>query len=446
MRLIVIGAVAGGMSAASKLRRLDPSIDITVFEKGKDVSYGACGLPYYLSGEIKSDQTLVARTPEKFREKGIDLRLNHEVTHVDAKAHTVTVFDHETKKGREEPYDKLLIATGASAIRLPVEGRDLENIHTLSSLAEGRALHDALRREDVKHVTLIGAGYIGVEMSEALRKLGLEVTVIEQEDHVLPKFSPMTGKTVGNTMRENGVDLRTGEALKGYAGKETVRKVLTDQGEIETDLVIESIGVGPNTSFLKPTGMKMLKNGAIVVNERMETSLEDIYAAGDCAAMPNRLTGGLSYLPLGTHANKAGRVVAEQIAGNDDTFDGVIGSSVLKGFDLEIARTGLTDEEAAKSETFDVGTVEIKAPDRSGYYPGATPVEIKLYYDKKTCRIVGTEMIGKSGVAHRINVAATAISAKMTAKQVAALDLAYAPPFSPVWDPLQTACNQVKCG
>ena len=445
MRLIVIGAVAGGMSAASKLKRLDPSISVTVFEKGEDVSYGACGLPYYLSGEIESDQTLVARSPEDFREKGIDLRLKHEVTKVNPREKTLAVLNHELGHEETFPYDRLLIATGASAIRLPVDGRTLEGIHTLASLAEGRALHKALREKDVKHVTLVGAGYIGVEVSEALRTLGLEVTVVEQEDRVLPKFSDMVGEEVGKTMREHGVTLHLGESLKRYEGNGRVSKVVTDKREIETDLVIEAIGVRPNTAFLEQSGIKTLENGAILVSERMESNLEDVYAAGDCAAMPNRLTEKESYLPLGTHANKAGRVVAERLAGKDTVFEGVIGSSVLKAFDLEVARTGLTDGEAERTEAFEVESLTIKAPDRSGYYPGATPVRIKLSFDKRTCRIVGVEMVGKKGVAHRINVAATAISAGMTARQVAMLDLAYAPPFSPVWDPLQTACNQVKC-
>ncbi|MFW6284884.1 MAG: CoA-disulfide reductase [Bacillota bacterium] len=446
MRIVIIGAVAGGMSAASKLRRLDSKSDIVVFEKGEDVSYGACGLPYYLSGEVESDQTLVARTPEKFREKGIDLRLRHEATEVNPKKKTVSVHDHEKNETKEEPYDKLLIATGASAIRLPIEGRELGNIHTLSSLEDGRTLHAALRRDDVKHVTLIGAGYIGVEVSEALRALNLEVTMVEQTPHVLPNFTAMVGETVEKTLRENGVDLRLSETVKAYQGDKNVKTVITDKGRIETDLVIEAIGVRPNTAFLESSGIERLGNGAILVNAKMETNLPDIYAAGDVAAMPNRLTGQASYLPLGTHANKAGRIVAERLAGMDSLFEGVIGSTVLKAFDLEVARTGLTAGEAEKSERFEVKTTTVKAPDRSGYYPGATPIEIKLFHDQKTCRLLGCEMVGKSGVAHRINIMATAISTGLTARAFSQLDLAYAPPFSPVWDPLQTACNQIKCG
>jgi NADPH-dependent 2,4-dienoyl-CoA reductase/sulfur reductase-like enzyme len=442
MKLVIIGAVAAGMSAASKLKRLDPSINITVYEKGKDVSYGACGMPYYVSGEIEDDQTLVARTPEQFRKKGIDLHLKHEVTHVDPQNKEITVRGLENDTKFSATYDKLLIGTGATEIRLPIEGSDLEGILTLGTLEDARAMHGIVRDERIQKIAIIGAGYIGVEISESLRKLGKDVRIIEQMPQVLPKFSEMVGEVVGQNLRENGVSLHLEERLEKYTGKDRVETLHTDKGVYEVDLVIEAIGVKPATAFLAKSGIDMLDNGAIKVNEKMETNIEDIYAAGDCAAYPHKLTGEMAYIPLGTHANKAGRVIAERISGLDSVFHGVIGSSVLKAFELEVARTGVTTEEAKQ---FDSDTVTITAPDRSGYYPGATPIDIQVTYDKKTCRLLGVEMVGEAGVAHRINVAATAISSGLTAHEFSQLDLAYAPPFSPVWDPLQTACNQIKC-
>ncbi len=442
MKLVIIGAVAAGMSAASKLKRLDPSINITVYEKGKDVSYGACGMPYYVSGEIESDQDLVARTPEAFRKKGIDLHLKHEVTHLEPGNKEIRVHGLENDTKFSATYDVLLIATGASAIRLPIEGSELKGIHTLGTLEDSRRLHKVLREETIKKVAIIGGGYIGVEISETLRKLGKEVTMIEQEAHVLPKFSSMVGETVEDYLRENGVELLLEERVEKYTGTTNVEQVHTNSKTVDVDLVIEAIGVRPATKFLEKTDIDRLDNGAIKVNDAMETNLEAIYAAGDCAAYPHKLTGELAYIPLGTHANKAGRVIAERISGMDSRFQGVIGSSVLKAFELEVARTGLTTEEA---KAFNSDSITIKAPDRSGYYPGATPINIQVTYDLETCKILGVEMVGEQGVAHRINVAATAISSGLTAHDVSQLDMAYAPPFSPVWDPLQTACNQIKC-
>ena len=442
MKLVIAGAVAAGMSTASKLKRLDPSINITVYEKGKDVSYGACGMPYYVSGEIEDDQSLVARTAEEFRKKGIVLHLKHEVTYIDPLNKEIMVHGLENDTKFSAIYDKLLIATGANAIRLPIEGSELSGIHTLGTLEDGRGLHSILRDDSVQKVAVIGAGYIGVEISESLRKLGKEVVLVEQEPHVLPKFSPLIAEVVEDNLRENGVTLHLEERLEKYGGDSHVEKLYTDQGIYDVDLVIEAIGVKPATKFLDKSGIERLSNGAVKVNDKLETNIKDIYAAGDCAAYPHKLTGKLAYIPLGTHANKAGRIIAERLSGMDSHFHGVIGSSVLKAFELEIARTGLTLSEA---EAFNSDTVSIRALDRAGYYPGATPVDILVIYDVETCKILGVEMVGEQGVAHRINVAASAISSGLTAHEVSQLDLAYAPPFSPVWDPLQTACNQIKC-
>ncbi|MFP4287466.1 MAG: CoA-disulfide reductase [Candidatus Izemoplasmataceae bacterium] len=445
MNVLIIGAVAAGMSTASKLRRLDESIKITVLEKGKDVSYGACGLPYFLSDMISDEQKLIARTPEKFIEQGINLLLNHEAIEVNHEEKTVKAFNHETKEERIFSYDKLVIATGTSPIRLPVEGKNLKGIHTLNSLEDGRRLKAALNKPDVKKVAVVGAGYIGLEVAENLIEMGKEVIIIEKENRVLTKFSELVSKITLETLLSHDISVNLNETVMAYHGKDHVTHVITDDATYQVDLVIEAIGVIPNTKFLENIPFERLSNGAIITNKRMETSVKDIYAAGDCVAYYHRILKTThSFLPLGTHANKAGRVIAENIAGENSFFEGVIGSSVIKVFDLEIARTGL-DLKEAKAHHINAKSVHITAKDRSSYYPNAKNIDIEIIYNDDTCQLLGAYMIGKSGVAHRINTIATAVSLGMTAEEYAALDYAYAPPFSPVYDPVQIATNQIKC-
>jgi len=444
MKVIVIGGVAAGMSAASKLKRSMEDVTVSVYEKSSDVSYGACGMPYYLSDVIKKDDALVARTPEQFKERGIDVFTKHEVTDVDFKNKTVTVKNLTTKEHFNASYDKLLITTGASAIRLPVEGSDLPGIHVLSSLDDARALKDALTQKTIKTVSVIGAGYIGVEVAENLVEMGKNVQLIEMQDQVLPPYDSDMSAHVEKRLKGNGVDLHLNTTLKHYEGTHGVSKIVTDHGSFETDLVIEAIGVRPNTAFLKDSDLTMLKNGAIHVNNKQETSIPDVYSAGDCASVPHLLKDAPAYVPLGTHANKAGRVIAAQLSGEDAHFHGVVGSNVLKAFDLEVAKTGLSEKEAAH-ENYDYDVVNVKAANQAGYYPGATPIYMKIVFENKTCKLLGAQMVGKQGVSARINIMATAIQRGMTASEFSNLDLAYAPPFSPVWDPLQVATNQIKC-
>lgn len=445
VHVVIIGAVAAGMSAASKLKRLDPSIFVTVFEQGEDVSYGACGLPYFLSDIIPDERLLIARKPEAFRAAGIDLRLGHTVRFVDVSARCVTVRVNKTGQEFKQDYDRLVIATGAQPIRLDVKRGDFANIHTLGSLQDGRVLKKALSDEAVKTIAVVGGGYIGLEVIENLHKLKKEIILIERADRVLTNFEPFISKKLEEHLVEHGVTVKTGETVRAYTDQGGRGIVETDQSTYTVDLVVEAIGVRPATSFLDGTEITRLPNGAIVTDARMQTSIENVYAAGDCAAYVHAVTGKPgSYVPLGTHANKAGRVIAEQIVGNDVTFAGVLGSGVLKVFDYEVARTGLGVEEAAAAG-FSVETVSITAKDKAGYYPGAVEVEVAVIYDPLTCRLLGAQMIGQAGVAHRINIMATAISAGYNATQFSGLDLAYAPPFSPVYDPLLVAVNQIKC-
>jgi len=442
LKVVVIGGVAAGMSAASKLKRLNQAVDIVVFEKGADLSYGACGMPYYLSDMIKDDEALIAKHAKDFQAEGINVFLHHEVTKVNPGKKTVQVYDSKNSETFDEPYDKLIIGTGAHAIQLPIDGRDLKNIHVLNSLADARKLKPKL--DDYESIAVIGAGFIGVEVAEQLIEMGKKVIVIERETQVMPQFDEDIAEIALHALEDAGISVALGETVKAYHGTDTVEAVETDHDTYAIDAVIEAIGVKPSTEFIKDTGIEMLKNGAIITNHKMETSIPDIYAAGDCASYYHRLTHKQVYVPLGTHANKAGRVIAEQIAGNHQTFHGVIGSTVIKILDLEMAKTGLTIKEA-KREKLDLGYVDVKARNQAGYYPGAETITMRITYDKKTCKLMGAQMIGKKGVSSRINIMATAIMQGLTAEEFSNLDFAYAPPFSPVWDPLQIATNQIKC-
>lgn len=444
MKIIVIGGVAAGMSAASKLKRNMKDATITVYEQGNDTSYGACGMPYYLSDIIKDDNSLIARTPEQFKERGIDVLTQHTVSGINGNEKTLTVRKESTGDTFTDNYDKLIVATGASAVRLPVDGSDLKGIHVLSTLDDGRALKRALNDASIKRVAIIGGGYIGVEVAENLIEMGKEVRLLEMQSQVLPPYDSEIVEHVQEELRNKGVTLHLNTMLDHYEGTQRVERVVSKEETFDVDLVIEAIGVRPNTAFLNDSGIEMLKNGAITVNNKQQTSLEDVYAAGDCAAVPHLLKKAPAYIPLGTHANKAGRVIADTIAGKPAHFHGVVGSNVLKAFSLEVAKTGLGEDEA-KDEGYSAKAVVVKAANQAGYYPGATPIHMKIIYNTDDCRLLGAQMVGKQGVGSRINIMATAITQGLTATQFSNLDLAYAPPFSPVWDPLQTATNQIKC-
>ncbi len=440
MRTVIIGGVAAGMSAASKLKRLRPEMDIVVLEKGRDLSYGACGMPYYLSGLIPDEAKLIARTKRDFEDTGIDVRTEHEVIGIDTDNQRV----HAMRDGDrvDIDYDRLVIATGASPIRLDVPGRDLNRIHTLSTLEDARGLRDALNDPNVRHVTIVGGGYIGIEIAENVHALGKDVTIIEAAERVLSTFSPFVSDAVQKTLAAHDVTLHTNERVTAYEEKESRVHVVTPTKRIVTDLVIEAVGIRPNTGFLNGA-IETTEAGAIVVDSMMRTNVRGVYAAGDCVAYPHKLTGKPAFVPLGTHANKAGRVVAEHIAEVPTGFDGVIGSTMLKAFNLEVARVGL-NLATAEAANMAVDETRVKARDKSGYYPDSKRVDLAIYTDPSDARLLGADMVGEAGVALRINTIATAIGAGLSADAFARYDLAYAPPFSPVYDPLQIACMQVK--
>ncbi len=445
MKVIVIGGVAAGMSAASKLKRNQPDIQIQVYEKGRDLSYGACGMPYYISDIIKDEKKLIARTKKEFEAKGIDVKIAHEVIKLDEFSKTITVKDLKTQKTFKDTYDKLIISTGASAIRLPVKGKESKRIKVLSSLEDGRDLKAVLQTASAKRVAVVGAGFIGVEMVENLIEMGIQTHLVERESQVLPGYDGDMMDHVEKHIKANHVHVHLNQTVKEYETSDQSITLHTDEDTLEVDYVIEAIGVRPSTAFLESSSLKRIRNGAVLVNDKNETSCKDIYAAGDCATVYHRLKDTHeAYIPLGTHANKAGRVIAEQISGNDERFKGVIGSSILQAFDLTVAKTGLTEKEA-DSASIRYATKTVKVANQAGYYPGAKPIHIKVVYDPDSCVILGAQMVGEKGIEGRINIFASIIWNQNTASEVSSMDLAYAPPFSPVWDSIQIATNQIKC-
>ncbi len=429
------------MSAASKLRRLDKNAEIHVYEKGNDVSYGACGMPYFLGGVIENADNLVVRTADEFEKSNIHVFLNHEVITVDPDTKTITILNKQSSDILFDNYDKLLIATGASARRTFVTGSNNPNVHVLSNLDDARALGKLVK--NAKSIAIIGGGYIGVEVADNLCSLGLKVHIIESRTRLLDFYDYDFAKIAQVELEHMGVEIHLNENLQSYGLLNDKTVVNTDNAEYKVDFVIEAIGVKPNTAFLKETGIEMLDNGAIVVNDCMETSIIDIYAAGDCAAYYHKIKREMAFVPLGTHANKTGRIVAENIAGLESRFDGIVGSSILKVNELALAKTGLGIDEA-KRLNLDYDFVEIEAKNHAHYFPEAKNIFIRVIYEKGTGILKGAELVGQDGVSDRINIMALAITKELTASEFSQLDFAYTPPYNSVWDPLQVATNLIR--
>lgn len=442
-KIIIIGGVAAGMSAASKAIRLEPDADITVYEKGNFLSYGACGLPYYVSN-VNDDYTkMIARTPEQFQSMGIKVRLKHEVMKVYPEDKSVVIRDLVNGNMFVDNYDKLMIATGASPVVPPFPGVNLKNVYTLKTLNDGMILKEALQNENIKNVLIVGAGYIGMELAESMVELHKNVRVVELGSGVLGNFDTEISSIVEKELLKHGVMLNLNESVQEIIGSDEVKAVKTNKGQYDTDLVIICIGVRPNTAFLKNIPLAMEKNGAIIIDRETRTSIPDIYSAGDCAVVYNKVLEENSYIPLGTTANKLGRISGENMIGKHIKFKGTLGSAVAKVLDMEVARTGISEKEA-KRFALDYGTVFVKASSHAAYYPDPTPIFIKLIYEKDTKKILGAQMAGQKGVALRIDVFAAAIYNEMTAPELGMLDLCYAPPFAGVWDAINIAANAVK--
>lgn len=444
-KLLVIGGVAAGMSAASRAKRRKPDMEVIVLERSSFVSYGSCGLPYYISDLVKDVQGLVMYDASFFREKrGIDVLIRHEATKIDPEQKVVLATNLDSGKEMNFEYDKLVISTGASPLRPPIPGIELDNIFVMRTAEDGAALKNFLRGSQPRKAAIIGAGLIGLEMAEALKANGLQVVVIKRPGSILKMFDDDMANIVEEELKAKGVELVKEARIQGFEGdnKGRVRSVVLQNGEYETDFILLATSSKPNSELAQQSGLKVASNDTIIVDERMQTSCPDIYAAGDCVGQKHLITCKDVYLPRGTTANKQGRVAGENAAGGSDTFDGVLGTTVSKIFDLTVARTGLSSAEAAQ-EGLEFTTSTVAHPSHAHTYPNPEPedINIKLVIDRNNGRLFGAQMIGKLGVAKRIDVFATALYNKMTVDEISRLDLSYSPPYAPVWEPVLVAAN-----
>jgi NADPH-dependent 2,4-dienoyl-CoA reductase/sulfur reductase-like enzyme len=442
-RVVIIGGDAAGMSAASKIRRVDPDRNILVLERTEHTSYSACGMPYYIGGLIDDADSLVARSPDTFREKyAIDVRTRHEVVSIEPEVQRVMIRTDD-RQVTSEPYDQLLVATGARPFCPKVPGAGAEGIFGLSTLTSGIRIHAFVKDNHPKQAVVVGGGYIGLEMAEALVRQKLDVSIVQLGREVMDTLDPDMGALVSEALRNIGVKLFLSEGFKAFeTNSNKVKGVVTDQRTLPADLVILGMGVRPNSELAETAGVELGVRNAIKVDDRMRTGTANIWAAGDCVATVHRLTGRPFYVALGTVANKQGLVAGTNLAGGDATFPGVVGTAVSKICKVEVARTGLQEKELR-----DLGaeyvTATIKTKTRAGYYPGSGRITVKLIAEQGSGRLLGAQIVGMEGAAKRVDIIATALTAGMSVADLVDLDLSYAPPFSPVWDPVQTAARQL---
>ncbi len=446
MKVVIIGGVAAGMSAASKLKRnLKDQVDIIVYEKGGEVSYGACGIPFYISDHIKQGKELIARTAEEFSQSGIPIKTYHEVLSVDTDQKTVLVKNLHTGEEFTDSYDKLVIGSGAAVRHFPPFDKQYENLFEIRDVADGTRVKTALQNENNKNVVIVGAGFIGLEVSEACRRYGKEVTIVELADHILSSFDEEVSEALEGELEKNGVVVKTGwkvTSLKeenGHITKAVIQKGDV-QEELPVDILINSAGIAPATAFIQ--NVEKAKNGAILVNERMETSVPDVYAAGDCSIMKSAITGEYMYAPLGTNANKQGRIIGDILGGVEPKPFKLIGSSALRLFGMDAAKVGLSEKEA-KAKGLDYKAHAITGNSYASYY-GTEKLNIKLIYDRESRKLLGAETYGQGIVVPRANYYAIAIYSGLTVDEMGFMDLCYSPPFSGVWDAALIASNTAK--
>lgn len=439
-KIIIVGGVAGGATAASRIRRLDEQAEIIVFERSGFVSYANCGLPYYIGGVIQDKEELTLQTPENFRERfRIDVRVRHEVTAIHPDKKTVSVKNLKTGEEFEENYDKLLLSPGARPVQPNLPGVGIDNLFTLRTVEDTLRIREFVLKEKPKSAVLAGGGYIGLEVAENLRELGMDVTIVQRPNQVLNPLDYEMATFVHAKMREKGIHLMLGHSVEGFEQKDGKTMVILKDGEpLKTDMVILAIGVAPDTHLAKEAGLTLGIKNSIVVNERMETSVPDIYAVGDAVEVHHRITGQKALISLAGPANKQGRIAADNICGGNSSYKGSQGSSVIKIFDMTVATTGL-NEQAAKQAGIDCDKVYLSPASHASYYPGGTMMTMKVLFEKETYRLLGAQIIGYDGVDKRIDVLATAMAAGMSALELQDLDLAYAPPYSSAKDPVNMA-------
>ncbi|MEJ2053003.1 MAG: FAD-dependent oxidoreductase [Calditrichaceae bacterium] len=441
--LIIIGGNAAGMSAASRARRHDADLKITVFEQSAHVSYASCGLPYYISNEVERPESLLAVKPDEFRkERKIDVKLKHQAVSFDPRSRTVQIKNLEDSSEFELIYDKLIIATGARAVMPDLPGKHLKNIFVLRTYDDGLIVKEYIDRNAPKKALIVGGGYVGMEMAESLRKRNIQVTLVDLSDHLMSGVDEEIAIKIEKHLFENECRIISSDKPVALLGNDSVEKVrFQREPEQSFDMVLFASGIKPNVEFALSGGVELGSTGAIAVNSKMQTNVMHVFAAGDCAEAKDLVTGKFKYVPLGTTANKQGRIAGDNVCGIHSHFKGITSTAAFKVFDLEIARCGVT-EKRAKQLRLPYGKVNITAKTKAGYYPGAEPVTIMLIFNIDTGKLLGAQIAGYAGSAKRIDILAAALFNSMTVKDISELDLCYAPPFAPVWDPVLIAANQ----
>ena len=440
MKVVIVGGVAGGASAAARIRRLDESAEIIVFEKTGYISYANCGLPYYIGDVITDSSDLTLQTPESFWTRfRISVKVNHEVTNIDVTQKTVKVKNLLTGTEWEETYDKLLLSPGAKPVRPNLSGIDSEKIFSLRTVEDTFRIHDYLEKTKAQSAVIVGGGYIGIEVAENLKEKGLNVTIVQRPNQLMNTLDYDMASFVHSKLRAKGISLRLNSNVTSFRQDgERIVTLLEDNSEIAADMVLLAIGVAPENSLAKQAGLKLGVKGSIVVNDRMETSVQDIYAVGDAIQVKHFVTEEDTVIALAGPANKQGRIAADNICGGDSHYQGSMGSSIIKIFDMTVAGTGLT-EKVAKAMGIDCESVVLSPASHAGYYPGAKVMTMKVVFEKDTWKLLGAQIVGTEGVDKRLDVLATAMHAGMKANMLKDLDLAYAPPFSSAKDPVNMA-------
>ncbi|MTI15545.1 CoA-disulfide reductase [Sansalvadorimonas verongulae] len=447
--IVVIGAEAAGMSAAAKARRVNRNARITVFERSDVISFGACGLPYYIGDFFSDSKEMAEFTPELFAQRGVDVRTGHHVKEVDPVNQTVAVTNLRTGETFEHPYNRLLIATGASPVMPPVpglqEGFDNGRVSFVKTMQDGIHLKETVANEQIQDIAVIGAGYIGLEMAEALHRQGKTVRIFDSASHPLSgSFDSDIAKLICEELDQHGISSHWQEALQQVTTADNQRLILTtDKGEYQADLIILCTGVRPNTDFIKHLGLDTASNGAIIVDDQARTSLPDIFAAGDCATIPHAQINNPVWIPLATYANKLGRIAGEVMGGADTHFPGAYGAACLQVLGLEAGRVGLSEKEAI-AQGLDYKAVIIRDKDHTSYYPGQSDILVKLVYESETRKILGGQIAGGRGAVLRVNALAMAIKGGLTTSDLGMMDFCYAPPFARTWDALNVAGNVAK--
>ena len=440
----MIGGDAAGGSAASQAKKRQPDLDVVMFERGRATSYSACGIPYWIGGAVESEAALIARTPEQHRAAGIDVRMRTEVVGIDLDRRTVRWRDLDGGGEGNEPFDDLVYATGSVPMRPPVPGIDAEGVYGVQVLDDGVALRDELDSGRVQRVVVVGGGYIGLEIAEACRVRGLDVTVVDMSATPVGTFDPDVGEFIADAVRGEGITLvlSDGVAAVEVDGDGRACAVVTQSGrELPADLVVLGLGVRPNVALAKEAGIPLGTSGGVAVDARMRTKAEGVWSAGDCVESWHRLSGQRVVVALGTHANKQGRVAGINIGGGYATFPGVIGTAITKICDTEAARTGLSTREA-EAAGYGFVTAVVDSTTRAGYFPGAKPIRVKMIAERRTGRLLGAQVVGRQAAAKRIDALAICIWNEMSVDEILSLDLSYAPPFSPVWDPVLIAARK----